>query len=1100
MSDAPRDAPSVADILAEWYHVPALLSAMGFMLWVRLQSYGQFIVDGKVVFSGNDAWYHLREVQYTVRHWPTTMPFDPWTHFPFGTSAGQFGTLYDQLVATAALLVGLGGPSDPLVAKTLLVAPAVFGALAAIPVFLIGRRIAGRGAGLFGVAVLALLPGTFLQRTMVGFADHNGAEPFFMGMGVVAILAAFTVADRERPVWELVEARDFEQLRRPTVWAVAAGVGAALYMWTWPPGVLLVGILSVYVILKLTSDYVHGRSPDHGAFAAVVALGTTAVLMVVPLTRLTFGSSTDYTLLQVFVPLAGAGAAAALAALARVWDERNLPTNGYPAAVGGIVLLGIAFLAVALPSVLNNISNNLLAIVGFSTTAQIRTIAEAQPYLAPSSLRQLGFVGPSGNVNRVGRLMADYGFTLFTGVAAAIWLLVKPLVRTGDTRETGYAVGGLILIAIIYLVPGPFAAIGDAFGVVGEVVGLAIVGALIVGATLLVRYDADDLFVIVWAAFITSAAFTQVRFNYYLALVVAVLNAYLLGQVLSYLDLTSIRTTIEDIDGYQVLVVLAVVMLVVTPGLIVPMQVRSTGNPQLDQSTTAWEAGSRAGPGGYTGWQGSLQWMATNTPAEGNYGGAGNAEKLDYYGRYQRTDDFQYPEGAYGVMSWWDYGHWITVTGERIPNANPFQQGSTAAANYLLAPNASQARQVLASQSTEGEQTRYVMVDWQMATPGSKFAAPTIFYNAEKNVSTGDFYRRIYGVSQQGGQQRFTSNFLHRKQRFYDSQMTRLYYYHGSAQEPEPVVVDWEVRRVRTRGGGTTTIRTAPGGDAKLVRQFQTMQAARKYVRNDSTSQIGGIGGFPAERVPALEHYRLVQASNTSAMDQPQYLRILRGAYRTTRVPPEFLKPDPASYVKTFERVPGATLRGSNALPNATVSVEVEMRVPSQNTTFTYTQETTANADGEFTMTLPYATTGYDEYGPAEGYTNASVRATGPYNVSGGAMFVGRNVTSAGGQVHVPEGDVVGAEDGVVRVELNRTTQPIFSGNDSAVQVDGENASDVGAPSSAALGLDRNGDTTGDGTGASESGPAGGGDAPVEGASTSLLAALAPVAPRARRA
>ncbi|MFC6726563.1 STT3 domain-containing protein, partial [Halobium palmae] len=137
-----------------------MVAIVAVMLWIRLLSYDRFVRNGEVLFSGNDAWYHLREVQYTVRHWPQTMPFDPWTYFPFGTSTGQFGTLYDQLVATAALLVGLGSPSSTLVSKTLLVAPAVFGALTAIPVYFLGKRLGGRVAGLFGALILMLLPGT----------------------------------------------------------------------------------------------------------------------------------------------------------------------------------------------------------------------------------------------------------------------------------------------------------------------------------------------------------------------------------------------------------------------------------------------------------------------------------------------------------------------------------------------------------------------------------------------------------------------------------------------------------------------------------------------------------------------------------------------------------------------------------------------------------------------------------------------------------------------------------------------------------------------------------------------------------------------------
>jgi dolichyl-diphosphooligosaccharide--protein glycosyltransferase len=1046
-----RDGPrSVLGLLDEWYHVPALLVVMVFMLWVRLQSYDNFIVDGRVLFTGNDAWYHLREVNYTVRNWPATMPFDPWTYFPYGTNAGHFGTLYDQLVATAALVVGLGAPSDQLVAKTLLVAPAVFGALAVVPTYLIGKRVAGRGAAVLGVVVLALLPGTFLQRTTVGFADHNGAEPFFMGMAVAALLVALSVAERDRPVWELVEARDWDELRTPGLWAAGAGVATALYMWTWPPGVLLVGVVGVYTLIKLPSDYVGGQSPDYVALPVAAAMGVTTLLMLVPLQRLGFGGATEFSLLQVFAAASVAVTAVVLAAIARVWDGRDLPEAGYPVAVGGVVLVAVVGAYAVLPGLYGNIANNLLRTVGFSAGAEARTIAEAQPFLSPDVLRQRGFTTATGGVDRVGRIMAEYGFTLFTGVVGAIWLATKPLVRSGDTRDTAYAAGGVVLLALLYLVPAPFAAVADALGTVPEVVGLALVAALLVGATLRRRYDADRLLFLVWAAFVAAAAFTQVRFNYYLVLVVATMNAYLVGELFRYLDLTSIATAVEDIDGYQVLAVLAVVMLVVTPGLIVPLQVRDTGSPGLDRTTPAWESARNVGPGGYTEWDDSLQWMQENTPREGNLGGADNADRFEYYGQYDRTDDFQYPEGTYGVQSWWDYGHWITVGGERVPNANPFQQGATAAANYLLAPDESAARETLASRSTEGERTRYVMVDWQMATPGSKFGAPITFYD-RSNVSSRDFYHAVYGVSDQSGQARLGSRALIRTQRYYESLMTRLYYYHGSAQSPEPIVLDWEPRQVAYGGGSVTVNGTPAGGPA--VKQFNSTEEARAYVRNDSTSQVGGVGPFPSERVPALEHYRLVDVSEESALDSTQYRRLQAGTARTTRVAPEFLSPTPPSYVKTFERVPGATVQGSGAMPNEPVTAEVPIHIPETNTTFQYSQRTTADENGEFTMTLPYATTGYDEYGPDEGYTDTSLRAEGPYNITGGATINDSGyIVAHQSQLDVSEGRVVGAEDGPTEVTLERRAQPVFGNQTAGSDGAATNRSALAAPDRASTG------------------------------------------------
>ena len=145
---------SVVERFEEIYHLPALAVLMGFMLWVRLQARSRFLPENtgaeQVLFRGNDAYYHLRQVKYTVHNWPFTKPFDPWTRFPYGTSVGQFGTLFDQAIATAALIVGLGDPSSREIAMTLLVAPAVIGTLIALPVYYIGKRLHSRPAGLFG--------------------------------------------------------------------------------------------------------------------------------------------------------------------------------------------------------------------------------------------------------------------------------------------------------------------------------------------------------------------------------------------------------------------------------------------------------------------------------------------------------------------------------------------------------------------------------------------------------------------------------------------------------------------------------------------------------------------------------------------------------------------------------------------------------------------------------------------------------------------------------------------------------------------------------------------------------------------------------------
>ncbi|MFB6219137.1 MAG: STT3 domain-containing protein, partial [Halobacteriaceae archaeon] len=132
---------SVLALLERWYHVIAVGALAVYMFWVRAQAHDNFRQGGEIFFSGNDPYYHFRQVAYTVRNYPAIMPFDAWTQFPLGTSVGQFGTLYDQLMATAALVVGLGSPTEATIETVMLFTPPVLGALVAVPTYFIGRRL-----------------------------------------------------------------------------------------------------------------------------------------------------------------------------------------------------------------------------------------------------------------------------------------------------------------------------------------------------------------------------------------------------------------------------------------------------------------------------------------------------------------------------------------------------------------------------------------------------------------------------------------------------------------------------------------------------------------------------------------------------------------------------------------------------------------------------------------------------------------------------------------------------------------------------------------------------------------------------------------------
>jgi len=964
------------------------------MMLNRAQNYSAYIVDGEVIFSGTDPWYHYRSTMYVVQNWPATMPFDPWTNFPYGTRSGQFGTLMDQVFGTIALIVGLGDPSAETVGMVVLFAPVVMGALAAIPLYVLARRLAGRIGGVTAIAILALSSGLFLQRSIVGVYDHQVAEALLQVTSVLAVMVALSVAERDKPVYEQFLDRDVAGVRETVGYAALAGLVISMYLWTWPPAVLLLGILGAFFLLWLTIEVLRGKSPEHAAITGVVMMGTVTVLQLAVVQQLTI-SATDHTLLQVGLALAIAVGCGFMAWLARYVEAEGYDRTLYPAIVGGILAVLAIFTAVITPDLFSYFVDQVLRVLGFtaSPSATVRSVGEAQPLSDP------------------GDLFDYYGMALFAAIMGVLVVLFRQFTDKDASAET--------------------------------------------------------FLVVVWWAFIMAASFTQVRFGVYLVFPVAALTVVAIDYVIGLTDF-SIEGGFEP---YQVLTVGAVVLVIFGTLLLA--------------APTAWALGSNAGPGAEpAGWTESMDWMEENSPEEGAYGG-GN-QSLEYYGTYQDRQDFDYSEGEYGVMSWWDYGHIITVQGERIPNANPFQQGATTAANFLLAPNETQANDVLEGVDEDDAQTRYVAVDWKMANTyggpnGGKFFAPPRFYDVS-NVSADEYYGSIRNPGNPADQY-----FNYRTQDYYDSMVVRLYQYHGSAKAPQPYVVDWQ----QTRLENGVPIR-APPEDGRPIKPFRTMAQAQNYTETDGTSQVGGFGAQPGERVPALENYRYVGSSERSAYTSSSYSQ---GQYFESAFagrPPsaatdgtcggnttalsfgsqtlclddriaDTLSPNNPAWTKIFERVPGGTIEGT-APANSTVSASVQLRNNVTGESFTYRQRAQVGSDGTFEMTVPYSTTGYDEWGVDEGYTNVSVRSQTPYVLQ---TLDG----SAAATTQVSEGQVIGQNDTASTVDLSVTPDNGETGTNETTPDTGETGTSETTPDTGETGTN---ETTPDGAGTdtNESAPA----------------------------
>lgn len=443
---------------------------------------------------------------------------------------------------------------------------------------------------------------------------------------------------------------------------------------------------------------------------------------------------------------------------------------------------------------------------------------------------------------------------------------------------------------------------------------------------------AEHLFVLIWALLIIYSTWQHIRYEYYFAVPLALFSGVFAGAVVEWakrdlLALVSGKTgkQVESADtsnpkekpkGKKIskgapakkkvdyLPVGVVVLVLALTGIFAYLSVSY-------EYTVSGSGGIRMNPD----WRESLEWMEIHTPDPG----------VNYYRIYD-GNTFEYPDQSYGVMSWWDYGHMITYIAKRIPNANPFQSGvsgENGAASFFMVDSEEKNTAI-----ADALGVRYVITDIEMDV--GKFWAMATWYNSSAGQ---DPYTELLLVPDESHSGSYDPYTLYEGP-YFRTMVSKLHNFDGSMVEPG------QVYYVEINDGlSSTPVATK----ALVMNPAEARAAADAYNRNKAPgtrAMVLSTGILsPHDPIPALRHYRLVHESPTNIMAQS---------------PPDI------KYVKIFEYVPGARIKGSGI-----IAVDL---VTNTGRKFTYRQ---ASIGDEFIV--PYATSG----------STSEVKAQGKYRLEG---------------------------------------------------------------------------------------------------------------------
>jgi dolichyl-diphosphooligosaccharide--protein glycosyltransferase len=303
---------------------------------------------GQTHFFGNDAYYHMRRIFYSLANFPSVLEFDPYINYPNGGQPIWSG-FFDWILA-ALLWPFRDILTDSQIEMVVVWIPPVMGGATVVILFWLARRFFGAQVAAIAATCLCFLSAHFWY-SQIGFVDHHVAVALIttglLAAGMIFIAAA---EDLNKPL----SGHPFVGLaaiRAHLASTLVLGSLLALSLLVWPGALLHVGLIEVGLLVCLLSRPT--REQATVVAGRMVIVHVVALAMIAPFSigrEWAQWSAFSPVVLSRFQPWFFASAALFCAICAGLWTRfphtgPGLATRAASAAIVASGLLGISFLS-----------------------------------------------------------------------------------------------------------------------------------------------------------------------------------------------------------------------------------------------------------------------------------------------------------------------------------------------------------------------------------------------------------------------------------------------------------------------------------------------------------------------------------------------------------------------------------------------------------------------------------------------------------------------------------------------------------------------------------------------------------------------------------
>ncbi len=840
----------------KYWHLVFIAVAFIVSIYLRVLRPWKSVFRWTTLLGGNDPWYYYRLIINCIHNFPHRLWFDAFTYYPYGTYV-HFGPFLVYTSAIASIIAGAHTPDQ--VRSVIAFIPTIGGTLLAVPAYILAKEVFDKKTGAIAAFLIVIIPGQLLARSILGFNDHHVWETFWMTFSLA--LYAYSIN-----LWKGKTA--IENIKSKKILApIFAGIAFGSYLDTWAPGFILAPMITLYVFILYLGGKLFKEKDNSAIIGALMFI--TAAFMYLPFAFEYPGFSTVYySPFQLIVVLGFAVMLILFYTIDKVIQTKNLPEYLTPVAIISLFLLitGIAF-------VFNpHFMHDLLSVVGvIHPRGGALTIAEVQPFFTMY-----------GEFSLIPAWL-NFGMTFFFSIPAYICLIYWIYKERKNTQLLMLVWSTIMFIALCG--QNRFAYY---FGSVTAILSASFLIFLLKTYVNYYKEGKTTRLYFVTALWVLALVILRLNVNYFpysLAIAFpAAIDAMLNVNREANLQLSEVISGVNS--KKQTFALITIVALIASSLFLIA--------PTFGES---YVQSQYAGGINYQ-WYHALTWMRNNTPYKAFYDKFFyEIYKPDYV---KHPKPYPYPHPTYGIMSWWDYGHWITAIAHRMPIANPFQQGignkynnQPGAAPFFTAFNESYADSIAKKLNV-----KYVISDVEMAT--GKFYAMAVWAEGSLAKAGMTYYSGVGYLYQYNGRV-------------------------GLALSPDQV----------PSGARVFSTLQLPGEN-----YFRTMEAKFHI--------LDGCG---------LKHYRMiyeskpVSSNSMMGLEELIYRSLFDKLYASKLGLPK-VNITTTGFVKIFEFVKGAKIEG-NVTGVKYVTLECKVKT-NQGRTFIYEQKCKVK-NGHYMFIVPYA-------------------------------------------------------------------------------------------------------------------------------------------------